>query len=425
MKKFIKTITPLLIIMVIFVIMTRSSCIDTDPPTPATNVGDTLWIHEKPVLENTTWIRDMPMAIGNDGSIYYIADGANNTFEPARVYAINKDDGSFKWKTDQMESSHPGSNIVVADDGTVYILSGHRLYSIDPNSGSFNWEWEVPETIVFDGNDVYSYGAVGGLALKNNGDLILKTPGSGSYYRAMYCVNPQGTTKWYRVIGSNGSNMGTTVGSTGIIFAYETWGEPYGYDQDKYLYAVNPDDGGVYWRTQMNYSGTGGNNIAVTDNGDLLCSIANDSLGLLNSATGEYIWKVLAQTSYKYKLIGKEGLVSVYDQWTGRHYYNISTGAEEKVIESAAGDPMSFDNNGNYYRGVSPGMVCYNKNGEVIWNFNSGGSKGWSLTISNDNIIYLVSGDKVFAIQGDSPLAQSGWPRASHDNRNTYNYSKH
>jgi len=419
MKKFNKVFAPLLITMVIFVVMTRSSCIDPDPPTPSTNVGDTLWIHEKPVLEKETYIRDMPMAIGTDGSIYYFADGGMATWEATRVYAINKNDGILKWKTEALAIWHPNSNIVVGDDGTVYVMSYTKLYAIDPNSGIINWEWEVPETIIFEGNVVGSYGEVSGLALANNGDLILKTSGSGSYYRAMYCVNPQGTTLWYRVIGSIGTNI--TVGSTGIIFDYEYSGNPNIY----YLYAVNPDDGGVYWRTQMNYSGNGGDNIAVTDNGDLLCSIANDSLGLLNPATGAYIWKILAQTNFKIKLIGKDAMVSIYDQWTGRHYYNISNGTEEKVIEADASDPMSFDKNGNYYRGVSPGMVCYNSNGEVIWSFNTGGSKGWTLTISNDNIIYIVSGDKVFAIQGDSPLAQSGWPRVSHDNRNTYNYSKH
>jgi len=408
----------LLLLTIVFLIFLSSCDITNDPPTPSTTVGDTLWIHEKPVVENTTWIRDMPMAIGKDSNIYYLADGANNTFEPLRVYAINKDDGSLKWKTDQLASSHPGSNIVVGDDGTVYIISNTKLYSIDPNTGSINWEWEVPEHIEFEGNSVYSYGAIGGLALANNGELILKTVGSGSYYRAMYCINPQGTTKWYRVIGASNTNI--TVGSTGIIFDYEYSGNPNIY----YLYAVNPDDGGVYWKTQMNYFGAANNNIAVTDNGDLVCSMS-DSLGLLNPASGEYIWKVRAQTSSKIKLIGNDRLVSVYDQWTGRHYYNISNGAEEKVIESGAGDPMSLDNNGNYYRGASPGMVCYNSNGEVIWNFNSGGSNAWSLTLSNDKIIYIVSGDKVFAIQGDSPLAQSGWPCATHDNRNTYNYSKH
>ncbi len=416
MKKLNNLLT-LLLLTIPFFLFFNSCDINNDPPTPSTNVGDTLWIHEKPVVENTTWIRDMPMAIGKDGSIYYLADGANNTFEPLRVYAINKDDGSLKWKTDKLASSHPGSNIVVGDDGTVYIISDTKLYSVDSNTGSINWEWEVPETINFEGNIVGSYGSAGGLALANNGDLILKTIGSGSYYRAMYCVSPQGNTRWYRVIGAVGTNI--TIGITGYIFDYEYWGN------NKYLYARNQYDGSVYWKTPMLYSGVANNNIVITHNGGVICSMS-DSLGLLNYTTGEYIWKVVAQTSHKIKLIANDGLVSVYDQWTGRHFYNISNGIEEKIITSNAADPMVFDHIGNYYRGVSPGMVCYNAYQEELWSFNSGGgSNGRSLTLSYDNIIYLVSGGKVFAIQGDYPLGQSGWFCATHDNRNTSNYLKY
>ncbi len=414
MKNLNNLLTLLLITMTFFVFFT--SCdITTDPPTPSTNVGDTLWIHEKPLVENTTWIRDAHMAIGNDGTIYYAADGGNNTFEPARVYAINKDDGSLKWKTDQLANSHPGK-IVVADDGTIFILSDHNLYSIDPNSGSINWEWEVPETIIFEGNVVGSYGAVGALTLANNGDLILKTIGSGSYYRAMYCVNPQGTTRWYRVIGAVGTNI--SIGITGYILDYAYWGN------NKYLYAINQNDGSVFWKTPMLYNGAANNNIVITHNGGVICSMS-DSLGLLDPTTGEYIWKVVAQTSNKIKLIANDGFVSVYDQWTGRHFYNISNGIEEKIITSNAADPMVFDHIGNYYRGVSPGMVCYNAYQEELWSFNAGGSKGRSLTLSYDDVIYLVSGEKVFAIKGDNPLGQSGWFCATHDNRNTSNYLKY
>lgn len=415
MKRFNALLILSLLTMAFFLFFT--SCdINKDPPTPGTNVGDTLWVHEKPVLENITWIRDMPMAIGKDGNIYYLADGANNTFEPLRVYAINKDDGSLKWKTDQLASSHPGSNIVVGDDGTVYIISNTILYSINPNTGSINWEWEVPEIIIFEGNVVGSYGSAGGLALANNGDLIFKTIGSGSYYRAMYCVSPQGNTRWYRVIGAVGTNI--SIGITGYIFDYAYWGN------NKYLYKINEYDGSVIWKTPMLYHGAANNNIVITHNGGVICSMS-DSLGLLNPTTGEYIWKVVAQTNYKVKLIANDGLVSVYDQWTGRHYYNISDGEKKIIVTPSAADPMVYDNIGNYYRGASPGMVCYNAYGEELWNFNSEGCKGRSLTISYDNIIYLVSGEKVFAIQGTNPLGQSGWHCATHDNRNTFNYLKH
>jgi len=415
MKKINNLLTLLLLTMVFFVFFT--SCdINSDPPAPSTNVGDTLWIHEKPLVENTTWIRDMPMAIGKDSNIYYLADGGNNTFEPVRVYAINKEDGSLKWKTAKLASSHPGSNIVVGDDGTVYIISDTKLYSIDSNTGSINWEWEVPETINFEGNIVGSYGAAGGLALANNGDLVLKTIGPGSYYRAMYCVSPEGITRWYRVIGAVATNI--TIGSTGVIFDYEYLGD------NSYLYALDQYDGSVFWKTPMMYYGASNNNIAITNNGGVICSMS-DSLGLLNPVTGEYIWKVLAQTNYKVKLMGNDGYVSVYDQWTGRHYYNIADGIEGKIIPSGAADPMVFGNAGNYYRGVLPGMVCYDMYGEELWSFNSGGSYGYSLTLSYDSVIYLASGDKVFAIQGDNSLAKSGWPCATHDNRNTFNYTKY
>ncbi len=221
MEKFDK-ISALLSFIIVLVLL-FSGCdgiFNNNPlPEPETSFGDTLWVHDKPILENTTYIRAMPLAIGKDGSVYYLADGGMATWDATRVYAINKDDGSLRWKTDALAIWHPNSNIVVADDGTVYVLSYTKLYSIDPNSGLTNWEWEVPEHIMHDGNEVYSYGEVGGLALANNGDLIFKTNGSGSYYRAMYCVDNQGNTKWYRVIGAQGTNI--TIGSTGTIFDYE------------------------------------------------------------------------------------------------------------------------------------------------------------------------------------------------------------
>jgi len=232
----------------------------------------------------------------------------------------------------------------------------------------------------------------------------------------MYCVSPEGTTRWYRVIGAVATNI--TIGSTGVIFDYEYLGD------NSYLYALDQYDGSVFWKTPMMYYGASNNNIAITNNGGVICSMS-DSLGLLNPVTGEYIWKVLAQTNYKVKLMGNDGYVSVYDQWTGRHYYNIADGIEGKIIPSGAADPMVFGNAGNYYRGVLPGMACYDMYGEELWSFNSGGSYGYSLTLSYDSVIYLASGDKVFAIQGDNSLAKSGWPCATHDNRNTFNYTKY
>jgi len=414
MKKLYFIAASLILSSVLLLFMAGCDPTNNDDPTPSVQVGDTLWIHTKPNLENTTFISNIPLAIGTDGTIYYEADGGTLTWESSRVYAINKEDGSLKWMTEPMAIWHPNSNILVADDGTVYILSYTSLYSIDPATGAFNWVWEVPNTLPYDGNDVYTYGEVGGLALLNNGDLILKTNGSGVYYRAMYCINTQGTINWYRFIGA--SSMNISVGSTGTIFDYE-------YDQGiNYLYAVNPADGTVLWRKQMNYSGHAANNIAITNNGDLVCNMS-DSMALVNPANGSYIWKVVMATSEKSKIINVNGQIYIYDQWSGLHMVDGQNGSDLEVLNIGYG--CILDNAGNFYRVAGEKVMCYSVQGEALWEFVTGGANSNSMALSNNNILYVASSTGVFAIQTDSPIGQSGWPCPGHDNRNTYNYSKH
>ncbi|NIA19508.1 MAG: hypothetical protein GWP07_03620 [Xanthomonadaceae bacterium] len=57
----------------------------------------------------------------------------------------------------------------------------------------------------------------------------------------------------------------------------------------------------------------------------------------------------------------------------------------------------------------------------------SAGTVVWenSIAISSDKVIYIANGKKVYALQGDATLASSGWPKYSHDNRNTSNVNKH
>ncbi len=172
----------------------------------------------------------------------------------------------------------------------------------------------------------------------------------------------------------------------------------------------------------MNYSGSATNNIICTDNGDLVCSIA-DSLGLLNSATGEYLWKVQAQANYKNKVITPDGLIELFDQWTGAHFYNISNGIEKYVLNLY--DPLLVDDDGNFYKVSSTQISVFNNSEEELYSTPFAGANANTLTLSNESVFYFVSGDKVYAIQGVAPLAKNGWPCASHDNRNTFNYSKH
>jgi len=392
------------------------SIIDDNPPTQSHKVGDTLWIHTVPNLDKTTYLNNIPFAIGNDGSLYYVASGDQVTWAPSRLYAINKEDGTLKWKTEPLAIWHVNSNIVVADDGTIYILSYYFLYSINPQTGAFNWVWEVPKTLIIDGEERYTYGEVGALALCNNGDLVFKTTGSGSYSRAMYCVDKNQNTRWYRPIPSSGTPI--SVGNTGIIYDYEY------FENVKHIIAINPSNGNVLWKKKLEFSGCGSNNIAVTTNGDLICSVFPDSLYSI-SPSGKTNWKIQDKHYQCSKLISPTEIVYTYNQWSGMSRFDVNTGVAVGNNISVP-DETVLDSKGNFYKAGGDGIIEFDTEGirKDTFSFHVG-AHGKNIALSKDNILYSGGPDKkIIAIQIENPIATKGWPCFTHDNRNTFNYSK-
>ena len=385
--------------------------------TQQTVLGDTLWSHQLTWTTNELWINEAPLALGKDGSIYYTASGGQSNWEAERVYALNKTDGSLKWKTEPLAIWHLNSNVMVGDDGTIYVASYTKLYSIDPSSGSFNWVWEVPQTLPGnDGNDVYTYGELGNIALANNGDIITKTTGSGSYYRALYCIGTDGTMKWHRFIGSE--NNPITIGYQGTIYDYE-------HDNNGlFLTASNPTTGQLIWSIPSSI-GDGNANVTIADNGDVIAHIANDTIIRIDPEDNHTIWKTVATMNYKNMVFGAQGSLYLYDQWTGTSIVDIQTG---KVV----GDPISgissspvIDSKehliGFFYSSNHTGAI--DNTGKIIWESKVAGFAK-STIISDEKIVYSSNSKTVYAIQSDAGMAKSNWPRFSHDNRNTFNFSK-
>jgi len=399
---------------------TTSSCDVTEPQHA---VGDTLWVHNLPMDTNELWIPDAPLALGKDGSIYYSAHGGQVTWDSSRIYAINKTDGSLKWKTEPLAIWHLNSNIVVGDDGTIYVLSYTKLYSIDPNTGAFNWVWEVPHTI----GDYNTYGEVGGLALANNGDLIFKTNGSGSYYRALYCVGPDGQTKWHHFIGAEGTPI--TIGYNGTIYdiGHESW---FVHDLNRwlsqtYLYAYNPDTCNEIWKVPVDNLNSGYDNIIVADDGDLIWR-DNANLVRFDAADGHTIWKTAAESNHYSKVLDPDGFVYLYDQWAWTAVFNSQTGVKKESRISVTSWP-TIDSRGRLCgtMGSESRLSVNDADGNVVWKNSIDRFYGGSLAISTDKVIYIANDKKVYALQGDATLASSGWPKYSHDNRNTSNVNKH
>jgi len=190
----------------------------------------------------------------------------------------------------------------------------------------------------------------------------------------------------------------------------------------KYLYAIYPEDGSVRWRKKLNYHGSAANNIVVNQNGHLICS-SSDSLALINVDIGEYVWKVALSVSEKQKIVDINGFIYLYDVWSGLHVIDSQNGVEKEILN--IGYNCITDEKGRLYRVSLDKFNCYTNTGELSWSFITGGANPAAIALSNDNILYVAGSDKVFAIQGDAPLAQNVWACPTHDNRNTFNFSKH
>ncbi len=408
-------------LLVTFLWLTPSCGIFSTPKNPdstqQTVLGDTLWSHQLTWGTNELWINEAPLALGKDGSIYYTASGGQSNWEAERVYALNKTDGSLKWKTEPLAIWHLNSDVMVGDDGTIYVESYTKLYSIDPSSGSFNWVWEVPQTLPgSDGNDVNTYGELGNMALANNGNIITKTTGSGSYYRALYCIGTDGTMKWHRFIGSE--NNPITIGYQGTIYDYE-------HDNNGLLLtASNPATGALIWSIPSSI-GNGNANIAIADNGDLILHIANDTIVRIDPNDNHTIWKTVATMNYKNKVISAQGFLYLFDQWAGTSMFDIQSG--NVVGTPVSGIPSSFVIDSKEH------LIGYifnlrhvgakDKTGKTIWE-SKVGAFGKYIAISDEKIVYTFHSKTLYAIQSDAAMTKSNWPRFSHDNRNTFNFSK-
>jgi len=393
------------------------------------SIGNTLWVHHLP--EKSGYHIAGPLAVGKDGTIYYEAGGHgwNSTeWNPIQIYAVNKSDGSLKWKSEPLMTWHKnGNTILVGDNGNVYVASGTKLYSLNPFNGSVNWKWEVPHELP-DPNDsernVNTYGELGYMVLANSNDIIIKTMGSGSYYRAMYCISSNtGSIKWYQFIPSNITHI--SIGKNGMIYAFSSInGTPV-------LTSRSPDTGGLNWSIPIESTGAG-DNIAFTKNGDLVLMTRKDGMNLvrINPANQQFVWKKhIDAPRSDYKFIAPNGNIYV-NNWTGWYIYNSDNGDIINSDLHISSQPFNYDARNHIIGTINDNesiMHVTDNVGNELWKTNSGVDA--SSIIASGNVIYFYALDKdgkdaIFALRTDAGLVHAGWPRFSHDNRNTFNFNK-
>lgn len=159
-------------------------------------------------------------AIGLDGTIYF------QTLNGI-VYAINSDK-SEKWKFN-CEGAGTSQGITIGPDGTLYVTPRFGLYAINPN-GTEKWYYQIDYLL--------REPAVG-----QDGTIYVVYPGFvgmwDSQYGFLHALRPDGTVKWTK--GLRGYKMSApSVGSDGTIYVAGT-----------YLYAYDPNNGEMIWKTPI------------------------------------------------------------------------------------------------------------------------------------------------------------------------------
>jgi outer membrane protein assembly factor BamB len=330
-------------------------------------------------------VRSSP-AIAADGTVYV---GSDDHY----LYAFDPN-GTLKWRypTEDAVRSSPA----IAADGTVYVGSDdHYLYALDPN-GTLKWHYQF-------------------------GDVVCASPAiaaDGTVYACardscLLAINPDGSLKWRC---PTGMPAGSSIFYSSPAIA--TDGTVYVGCTDHYLYAIDPN-GGLKWRFQTESAifsspAVGSDGTVYVGSFDRYLYAVNPDASLRwRYSTGEVVSSS--------PTIAADGTVYVAPSDT--HLYAIHPDGSLKwrfrTYERDGGKTAIADD-GTVYVG-SECLYAINADGSLKWYRKSGSAIYFSgLAIAADGTVYVGSvGNCVYAIEGDSPLADSPWPKFRHDNRNT------
>ena len=321
-------------------------------------------------------------AIGPDGTIYIGSMDHN-------LYAI-RPDGTLKWKF--LTYSVIDSSPAIGPDGTIYVGSwDHNLYAINPD-GSLKWKFLT-------NNMISSSPSIG-----SDGTIYV---GSSDGY--LYAINPDGSLKWkFYAYGSVDSSP--AIGPDGIIYVAST----------NYLFAINPN-GTLKWNFPVSVIDS---SPAIGSDGTIYVGSDDFYLYAINP-DGSLKWKFFTNyiISNSSPAIGPDGIIYV-GSWD-QYLYAINPDGS-----------LKWKFQPNDWVDSSPaigadGTIYVGSDDDYLYAINPDGSLKWKIyrinnspAIDSDGTIYVGGTFDLYAVTSASEgLANSSWPKFSHDNQNSGNYN--
>jgi len=309
-------------------------------------------------------------------------DGATSSWSLPVEFIVSR----LKWRyqTGGTVSSSPA----IGADGTVYVGStDNYLYALNPNGTLKWWYW--------------TSGDVSSPAVAADGTVYV-----GSEDGWLYALNPDGTLKW-RVLAHGASLTSFAIAADGTVY----------HGADSCLYALSPS--GVHrWRYKTYslfvYSPAVGADSTVyfgSIDGFFRALYPNGTRRWQHN-TGGRIWSAPAIAADGTIYVGVDScLYALNADGTFKWQHNISN----RVSSSPA-----IGADGTVYVGSYDGyLYALNAHSSLKWRYQTGGTVSSSPAIGADGTVYIGSDNYLYAIEGDSPLADAPWPKFQHDNKNT------
>ncbi|SMC08472.1 PQQ-binding-like beta-propeller repeat protein [Nitratiruptor tergarcus] len=355
----------------------------------AENVGNILWKVQLPKKVYDIHIVGAP-TIDQDGVIYFGADEYLFAYYP---------NGILKWKV-KLEESRQKYSPVIGKDGTIYINSHFDYIYAISKKGDILWKLKVNEF-----PDMQMSMGIG-----NDGTLYI---GTSNIIHNLYAINPNGTIKWIFPFDDATRHSSPAIAQDGTIYIG---------CNDKKLYAIN-SDGTLKW--QYKTADKIWSSPAIGKDGTIYIGSMDTYLYAINP-DGSLKWKyktngpiyetspVIAQDGTIY--IGSEDGYLYAIDIEGRLRWKFKT--DNWILST----PVIGKNGIIYVPSWDNYLYAINPNGSMKWKkflkeFSFSHS---SPTIDKNKILYIGTAYGTFyAIQVESTLAHTPWPKFKHDVYNT------
>ncbi|MBN2378817.1 PQQ-like beta-propeller repeat protein [candidate division WOR-3 bacterium] len=354
------------------------------------------------------------LAIGHDGTIYYIEE-----YDQPVLVALSPS-GTLKWRFEP-ESSGYASIPSIGSDGTIYFSFSEGFVFAVNTEGTLKWQQET-------GNG--EYGA-GWPAIASDGTIYV-----GATDGNLYAFSAGGNQVWMYERAST-----PVIGSDGTLYCIRSFppnSEPYDYSDT--LIALNPN-GTPLWEYEA--GGRITTSAAIGSDGTLYFGVTPDYDEPPIEESYLYALGPDADLKWKFKL--EDDLIEVTPIIDADG--NIYTGSYLKFYSLTPEGTLrwgdEFKENKNfpslYFRHpiiTSDGSIYFGSNSRYLYAVDSEGNilheyrlpKGISYvvypTIAEDGILYFQiindDGTYLYSISTESKgLASSPWPAQLHDNQNT------